>query len=45
MSQNKKNCCNNDQILRKARKKIMIGISGIPGAGLGAFAGDNYLKN
>lgn len=23
----------------------MIGISGIPGAGLGAFAGENYMKN
>ena len=35
----KKNCCKNDQILRNADRKIHIGVSRIPGAGIGAFAG------
>jgi hypothetical protein len=38
-NQPKKNKCRNDQILRKQSKKILVGISNIPGAGLGAFAG------
>ena len=45
MNQQKKNCCNNDQILRKMSKKIVVGISNIRNAGLGAFAGERYLKN
>lgn len=43
--QKKKNNCCNDQILRGKYRKIAIGISHIPGAGLGAFAGEKYKKN
>jgi hypothetical protein len=35
----KKNNCKNDQILKDVKKRLFIGVSKIPGAGLGAFAG------
>lgn len=35
----KKNNCKNDQIFRDFKKRYFVGISKIPGAGLGAFAG------
>lgn len=44
-NQIKKNSCNNDQILRNMESSIMVGVSHIPGAGLGAFAAENIQKN
>ena len=41
----KKNSCTNDQILRKSSKKTVIGLSHIPGAGLGCFTNENLRKN
>lgn len=41
----KRNNCKNDQILKENSRRLIIGVSRIPGAGLGAFAAENYHNN
>lgn len=41
----KKNICRNHQLLDGKKKRVRVGKSVIPGAGLGLFAGENIKKD